>query len=136
MPILIEGSSQLSLSVLSQTFNAQVILTVGEVFHRFATVWTSMNCTAAITSALYSAHMVWKNRGMQVRSLLALLVQMDAGRHLDASARLQINTDITSFAHVSSLVRHMDSFSLVFRHWLLALIVPNMYQPSFRRFCY
>lgn len=90
---------ELSLSVLSQTSNAQMILTVGEVFHRFATVWTSMNCTGAITSALYSAHMVWKNRGMQVRSLLALLVQMDAGRHFDESVRLQINTDITSFSH-------------------------------------
>ncbi|KAL4080156.1 hypothetical protein V8B97DRAFT_1914244 [Scleroderma yunnanense] len=90
---------ELSLSVLSQTSNAQMILTVGEVFHRFATVWTSMNCTEAITSALHSAHMIWKNRGMQVRSLLALLVQMDAGRHLDKSARTQINTDMASFTH-------------------------------------
>ncbi|KAG6334052.1 hypothetical protein ID866_5040 [Astraeus odoratus] len=90
---------QLSLSVLSQTSNAQMILTVGEVFHRFATVWTSMNCTGMITSALYSVHMAWKNRGMQVRSLSALLLQMDAGRYLEESARAQIIADMSSFAH-------------------------------------
>lgn len=90
---------ELSLSVLSQTSNPQIIQVVGEVFHRFATVWTSMGCTGAITTALYSAHMEWKNRGMRVRSLLALLIQMDAGRHLDESARAQITADISSFTH-------------------------------------
>ncbi|KAI6169577.1 hypothetical protein EDD17DRAFT_1784529, partial [Pisolithus thermaeus] len=88
---------ELSLSVLSQTSNSQIIEVVGEVFHRFATVWTSMGCTGAIATALYSAHVGWKNRGMRVRSLLALLIQMDAGRHLDESERAQITADISSF---------------------------------------
>ncbi|KAI6121312.1 hypothetical protein F5141DRAFT_1186585 [Pisolithus sp. B1] len=90
---------ELSLSVLSQTSNSQIIEVVGEVFHRFATVWTSMGCTGAITTALYSAHVGWKNRGMRVRSLLALLIQVDAGRHLDESERAQITADISSFTH-------------------------------------
>ncbi|KAG6370976.1 hypothetical protein JVT61DRAFT_10690 [Boletus reticuloceps] len=90
---------ELSLTVLSQTSHAGVVGAVGEVFHRFATVWTSMNATSNITNALYSAHVVWRNRGMQVRSLLALLVEMDGGRHLDESARALVAADISSFAH-------------------------------------
>lgn len=92
---------QLSLTLLSQTSHAGVVAAVGEVFHRFATVWASMNATASITNALYSAHIVWRNRGMQVRSLLAPLVEMDGGRHLDESARALVAADISSFAHVS-----------------------------------
>ncbi|KIK91304.1 hypothetical protein PAXRUDRAFT_830959 [Paxillus rubicundulus Ve08.2h10] len=90
---------ELSLSVLSQTSHAQVVTAVGEVFHRFATVWTSMNATSTIANALYAAHVVWRNRGMQVRFLLALLVEMDAGRHLDEAARTLVAADISSFAH-------------------------------------
>ena len=60
-----------------------------------------MNATSGITNALYSAHVVWRNRGMQVRSLLALLIELDGGRYLDGSARALVDTDISSFAHVS-----------------------------------
>lgn len=38
---------------------------------------------------------------MQVRSLLALLVEMDRDRYLDGSARALVAADIPSFAHVS-----------------------------------
>jgi mediator of RNA polymerase II transcription subunit 12 len=38
---------------------------------------------------------------MQVRFLLALLVEKDAGRHLDEAARTLVAADISSFAHVS-----------------------------------
>ena len=38
---------------------------------------------------------------MQVRSLLALLIELDGGRYLDGSARALVDTDISSFAHVS-----------------------------------
>lgn len=104
------SSFQLSLSILSQTSHAGVVAAVGEVFHRFATVWTSMNATSGITNALYSAHVVWRNRGMQVRSLLALLVEMDGGRHLDEPARTLVAADISSFAHVS-LCDEPDGFN-------------------------
>ncbi|KAG9308128.1 pentafunctional AROM polypeptide [Chiua virens] len=52
---------ELSLSVLSQTSYAGVVTAVGEIFHRFATVWTAMNATSGITHALHAAHMVWRN---------------------------------------------------------------------------
>ncbi|KAI6129405.1 hypothetical protein EDD16DRAFT_1690096 [Pisolithus croceorrhizus] len=88
----------LSLSVLSQTSNSQIIEVVGEVFHRFATVWTSMG-------SLYSAHVGWKNRGMRVRSLLALLIQ--DGR------RAQITADISSFTLVRHVPEHLPEILLL-----------------------
>ena len=97
--------------MLSQTSHAGVVAAVGEVFHRFATVWTSVNATSIITNALYSAHVVWRNRGMQVRSLLALLVEMDGDRHLDESARALVTADISSFAHVSFKFDELSEFN-------------------------
>ncbi|KAH7888428.1 hypothetical protein F5I97DRAFT_1803562 [Phlebopus sp. FC_14] len=90
---------ELSLSALTQTSHAELVVAVGEVFHRFATIWTSMNCANMITSALYAVHLVWRTRGMQVRCMLSLLVEMDAGRHLDEAARALVAADISSFSH-------------------------------------
>ncbi|OAX39947.1 hypothetical protein K503DRAFT_781763 [Rhizopogon vinicolor AM-OR11-026] len=90
---------ELSLSVLSQTSHAELLTAVGEVFHRFATIWTSMNVTGIITSALYSAHLLWRTRGVQTRSLLALLIEMDDSRQLDSTARTQVENDIAAFTH-------------------------------------
>ena len=90
---------QLSLSLLSQTPHAELLTAVGEVFHRFATVWTSMNVTGIIASAHYSAHLLGRTRGVQTRSLLTLLVEMDDGRQLDSTARTQIEDDVATFTH-------------------------------------
>lgn len=90
---------QLSLSVLSQTPHAELLTAVGEVFHRFATIWTSMSVTGTIASALYSAHLLSRTRGVQTRSLLTLLVEIDDGRQLDSAARTQVENDIAAFTH-------------------------------------
>ncbi|KAG1745538.1 uncharacterized protein EDB91DRAFT_1236376 [Suillus paluster] len=90
---------ELSLSVLSQTSHAELLTAVGEVFHRFATIWTAMNVTGSITSALYSAHLLWRTRGGKTRSLLTLVIEMDDGRHLDPTARTQVENDIAAFTH-------------------------------------
>ncbi|KAG1727617.1 hypothetical protein EDB19DRAFT_1897524 [Suillus lakei] len=71
---------ELSLSVLSQTSHAELLTAVGEVFHRFATIWTAMN-------------------GGKTRSLLTLIIEMDGGRQLDATARTQVDNDIAAFTH-------------------------------------
>lgn len=88
---------ELSLSVLSQTSHAELLTAVGEVFHRFATTWTAMNATGMITSALYSTHLLLRTQGGKTRSLLTLLIEMDDGRQLDATARTQVENDIASF---------------------------------------
>jgi mediator of RNA polymerase II transcription subunit 12 len=58
-----------------------------------------MNVTGIITSALYSAHLLWRTRGVQTRSLLTLLVEMDHCRQLDSTARTQVENDIAAFTH-------------------------------------
>lgn len=90
---------QLSLSVLSQTTHAELLTAVGEVFHRFATIWTAMNVTGTITSTLYSTYLLWRTQGGKTRSLLTLIIEMDNGRQLDATAKTQVDNDIAAFTH-------------------------------------
>ncbi|KAH7905552.1 hypothetical protein BJ138DRAFT_1072652 [Hygrophoropsis aurantiaca] len=89
----------LSLLVLSHTLHSDTLVAVSEVFHRFATIWTSMNVTGTVTAALYATHLVWRTRGVLTRSLLALLVEMDDGRYLEAGERTQIAGDTATFTH-------------------------------------
>ncbi|KAG2113880.1 uncharacterized protein F5147DRAFT_788005 [Suillus discolor] len=90
---------ELSLSVLSQTTHAELLTAVGEVFHRFATIWTAMNVTGTITSTLYSTYLLWRTQGGKTRSLLTLIIEMDNGRQLDATAKTQVDNDIAAFTH-------------------------------------
>lgn len=59
-----------------------------------------MRSAVIITAALYNAHQVARTRGIQSRALLALLVEIDNGQHLDASSRRHISADIAAFTHV------------------------------------
>jgi mediator of RNA polymerase II transcription subunit 12 len=61
-----------------------------------------MDAAANITAALHGAHQVARSRGIQSRALLALLVEIDNGRHLDAPSREHVSADIAAFTHVSS----------------------------------
>ncbi|KAH7922771.1 hypothetical protein BV22DRAFT_1094076 [Leucogyrophana mollusca] len=90
---------ELSLAVLTHTLHADTLIAVSEVFHRFAIIWTSMNATRAVTAALYATHLIWRTRGIQTRSLFALLVEMDDGHYLEAPERTQIAGDIAAFTH-------------------------------------
>ncbi|EGO25090.1 hypothetical protein SERLADRAFT_368519 [Serpula lacrymans var. lacrymans S7.9] len=90
---------ELSLIILEHASSVDLLTAVNETFHRFATIWTSMNVTGTITAALHAAHLVWRTRGIQMRSLLALLVEMDNGRHLDVTSREHVAADIASFTH-------------------------------------
>lgn len=90
---------ELSLSVLSQTSHAELLTAVGEVFHRFATIWTAMNVTGTIASTLYSTYLLWRTQGGKTRYLLTLIIEMDGGRQLDVTARTQVENDIAAFTH-------------------------------------
>lgn len=90
---------ELSLSVLSQTSHAELLTAVGEVFHRFATIWTAMNATGTIASTLYSTYLLWRTQGGKARSLLTLITEMDHGRQLDATAKTQVENEIAAFTN-------------------------------------
>lgn len=64
-------------------------------------VWAGLDVMKEIVTALFAAHCVWKNRGVQNRALLSLLLQLDSGTRLEPSAREQVLVDYTVFTHVS-----------------------------------
>lgn len=86
--------------MLERSTTMDVLTAVIETFHRYVNIWTCMKVTDTITTALYSAHQIWRARGVQSRALLALLVEIDNGRHLDPSSREQVASDIATFTHV------------------------------------
>ena len=64
-------------------------------------VWAALNAMKDIVSALFNAHCTWKNRGMQNRALLSLMLQLNEGRYLEPAAHEQVLSDYSVFTHVS-----------------------------------
>jgi mediator of RNA polymerase II transcription subunit 12 len=91
---------ELVLAILEHVTTADLLIAVVETVHRYATIWTCMNAMGSIAAALYTTHQVWRTRGIQSRPLLALLIDIDNGRHLDKGAREQVATDIAAFSQV------------------------------------
>lgn len=60
-----------------------------------------MDAMPAIVKTLDTTHQAWKLRGVQSRSLLALLTRFDHGRHLDQASRERIASDFTAFTLAS-----------------------------------
>ena len=87
--------------MLEHATTTDMLMVVIEMFHRHLDVWASMNAIGTIITALYSAHQLWRSRGVQSRALLALLVKLDNGHHLDDVSREHVAADISAFAHVS-----------------------------------
>ena len=53
-----------------------------------------------ITLALHAAEQLCKARGTHCCVLLDLLLEMDAGRYLDVSARKNVELEVTTYAQV------------------------------------
>lgn len=93
-------SVQLTLCMLEHSTTVDLLTAVIDTLHRFATLWASMDLMGSIINGLYSAHHLWKIRGIQSRALLALLMEFDHGRYLTETSREQILADISSFTLV------------------------------------
>ena len=65
-------------------------------------VWAGLDAMKDIAVALFAVHCSWKNRGMQSRALLMLMLELDGGRCLDVASRDQVTTDYSVFIHVRS----------------------------------
>ena len=59
-----------------------------------------------ITLALYATFQSCKSRGIHCRSLLGLLLDIDAGRYLEVSARKNVEIEITSYSQVGGRLSH------------------------------
>ena len=59
-----------------------------------------MGVLRVITFALYAASQSCKARGTHCQALLELLLELDASRYLDVTARKNVEVEISNFAQV------------------------------------
>jgi hypothetical protein len=78
------------------------------MLRRYSPIWAGMGVLRDITLALYAAEQLCKARGTHSCVLLDLLLEMDAGRYLEVSARKNVELEITTYAQVGdgNLLRH------------------------------
>ncbi|KAI0688045.1 hypothetical protein BC835DRAFT_1419486 [Cytidiella melzeri] len=90
---------ELTLSTLEHASSNELLTAVLRTLRQHVEVWACMDTMKSITSALFSAHTVWKTRGVRSRPLMKLLIELDDGRLLEHTAREQVLTDLTAFAY-------------------------------------
>jgi mediator of RNA polymerase II transcription subunit 12 len=93
---------QLSLGVLERPCQSECLTIVAEMLRRYSPIWAGMGVLRDITLALFAANQSCKSRGVHCRALLAFLLEVDAGRYLESSARKNVEMEIASYAQVSS----------------------------------
>lgn len=101
VPVITDTSLQASLDILVHASTHDLLVAIVETLRRHIDIWACMNAIPTITQALYASHQAWKSRGIQMRYLLSLLMELDDGHRLDVASRQQINVDITHCAQVS-----------------------------------
>jgi len=77
-----------------------------------------------IALALYATYQSCKTRGIHCRSLLGLLLEIDAGRYLEVLARKNVETEVTSYSQVGNHFSHSPLGCLT---WVISrLYVPRV----------
>ncbi len=92
---------QLSLGVLERPCQSECLTIVAEMLRRYSPIWAGMGVLRDITLALHAANQSCKSRGIHCRALLGFLLEVDAGRYLEYSARKTVEMEIASYAQVS-----------------------------------
>ncbi len=92
---------QLSLGVLERPCQSECLTVVAEMLRRYSPIWAGVGALRDITLALYAANQSCKSRGIHCRALLGFLLEVDAGRYLEPSARKNVEVEIASYAQVS-----------------------------------
>ncbi|KAF5322492.1 hypothetical protein D9619_001365 [Psilocybe cf. subviscida] len=87
----------LTLFMVGNCVDTDLLNCIISVLDRYVVIWNCMDAMSVIVKALDSTHQAWKLRGVQSRSLLALLSRFDHGRHLDQTSRDRIASDFTAF---------------------------------------
>ena len=91
---------QLSLGVLEHPCQSECLTIVVEMLRQYSPIWAGMGVLRDITLALCAANQSCKSRGVHCRALPGLLLEIDAGRYLEPSARKNIEMEVTSYAQV------------------------------------
>jgi len=73
------------------------------MLRRYSPIWAGMGVLRDITLALCATFQSCKSRGIHCHSLLGLLLEIDAGRYLEVSARKNVEMEITSYSQVGGI---------------------------------
>lgn len=76
------------------------LMAVVESLRRGLNLWVCMDAMATIAQALLATHYAWKTRGVHVRCLVELLLEVDDGRFLDSASRQSVIDDAVHFSQV------------------------------------
>ena len=91
----------LSLGFFERPCQSECLTGVVEILRR-SPIRAGMGVLRDIALALYATYQSCKTRGIHCRSLLGLLLEIDAGRYLEVLARKNVETEVTSYSQVGS----------------------------------
>lgn len=91
---------QITLDVVRQATTTDLLMASVESLRRGMNLWSCMDAVNNIVQSLQAAHHAWKARGVHIRCLVNLLLDVDGGRFLDDVARHQLIEDAVHFAQV------------------------------------
>ncbi|KAL5506968.1 SRB8 [Sanghuangporus vaninii] len=89
---------EFTLDVLKMTITSDLLLAIVDYLKRGLILWACMDAMADIASALLDAHQAWKAKGVHIRCLVILLLEVDDSKYLDAISRQHVIEDAGHFA--------------------------------------
>ena len=89
------------MELLRQTESSDLLLAIVDNIKRGLSLWACMDMIPLVMSGLVHAHQSWKSRGLYIRCLINLILEIDNRRYLDLLSRQQIIEDVRNFARVS-----------------------------------
>ncbi|KAH8119597.1 hypothetical protein DFH11DRAFT_1501865 [Phellopilus nigrolimitatus] len=102
---------EFSMDVLKTTTTTDLLMAVLDNLKKGLTLWNCMDAMSSITQILLETHQAWKARGIHIRCLVNLLLEVDDCRYLDSIVRQDVIDDATHF--VQALCPIDDSLDLV-----------------------
>lgn len=75
-------------------------MTIVDNLRRSLDMWVCMDAVGNIVQTLFITHQAWKSKGVHIRCLTNLLLEMDEGRYLDGADRQTAIEDAVHFAQV------------------------------------
>lgn len=89
------------MGVLKVASSNEILALVIDTIRCHLDMWACMNKLLDITGTVYAVHQARKTRGEHVRPLVALILDMDDGRYLDAICRQQLIEEVAHYKQVS-----------------------------------
>ncbi|KAI0958249.1 hypothetical protein AcV7_004122 [Taiwanofungus camphoratus] len=121
----------LTLFTLGRASTTELLTVVIETLRQHIEVWACMNVMKTIAESLYTAHQVWRTRGIRTRALLYFVIEVDNERYLEPVAREHVLADVSAYTHaLYPINQHSDTVPSVLPEILLLATDPDPEAPS------